>query len=165
MKSDRLNHIEKQLAILRKQQATLEQEALLYSGLPKVRAEQQIEEEIRPKILEYEQEYRHILVAASERLEITEPEAETVIAEFVEGVHQLETQPTNPQLAEVLDILHELRDKANEPDKPATLKVKGMISTFPPFVGVFVEPEIDAENFWRQHFPTFTRLLKGAVKK
>lgn len=165
MKSDRLSHIEKQLAMLHEQQDALEQEVLLYSGLPKVRAGQQIEEEIRPKILKYEQEYGQILMAASERLEITEPEAETVIAEFVKGVHQLETQPTNPQLAELLDILRELRDKANEPDKPATLKVKGIISTFPPFVGLFIEPEIDAENFWRQHFPTFTRLLKGAAKK
>ena len=165
MTSHRLSQIEKHLITLYRQKAALEQEALDYTGLPKIRAGQQIENEVEPKIQEYEQERRQILATAAEQLEISEPEAEVVIGEIVTGVTQLEAQPLNPEFAEVLQIVQELRDKANQPGKSATLKLKGMISPFPPFVGLFVEPEIDTENFWQQNFPTFTKLIKGAVKK
>jgi hypothetical protein len=165
MTNDRLSQIEKSLGILREQQAALEQEALLYSGLPKIRADQQIQEEIKPKIREYEREYRQILEAASARLEISEPDAEIIIAEIVEGVTQLEAQPINPDVAEVLQILREIRDKLNQPGTTAAAKLKGVISSIPPFVGVSYEAELDTENFFRKHFPTFTRLIKGAAKK
>jgi flagellar motility protein MotE (MotC chaperone) len=165
MTNDRLSQIEKNLAILYKQKAALESEALLYSGLPKIRAEQQIEEEVAPKIQSLEAECQQILAAASEQLQISEPEAETVIAEIVQGVTQLETQPMNSDFAEVLQILRQLRDKANEPEKAASLKVKGMISTFPPLIGVFIEPEIDPKALWQRYFPNFKQLIVEKVKK
>jgi hypothetical protein len=165
MNSDRLRQIEKNLTLLREQEAALEQEALLTTGIHKMQAEQRLALEIRPKIRQYEQEYEQILLAASEQLEISEPDAEAVIGEIVTGVTKLEAQPLAPEWAEVLPLLQEIRDQLNAPAKSASLKIKGMISTLPPFVGLSIEPEIDTEHFWQQHFPTFTRLLKGAVKK
>lgn len=104
-------------------------------------------------------------MAASEQLEISGTEAEVVIGEIVAGVTQLEAQPLNPEFAEMLQILRELRDKSKEPGKPAALKVKGMISTFPPFISVFIEPDLDIEAFCHTHLPTFTRVIKGTAKK
>jgi hypothetical protein len=165
MSSDRLSQIEKNVAILYRQQAGLEQEALLYTGLPKIRAEQQIEAEIRPKIQEYEREYRQILAGASERLEISDPDAEVIIGEIVTGVTQIEAQPPDTYSAEMLPLLQEIRDKLNQPGTTAAAKLKGVISSIPPFVGISYEAELDTENFFRKYFPTFTKLLRGAAKK
>jgi len=169
MNSDRLTQIEKNLTILHKQKAALEEEALLYSGLPKIRADQQIQQEVNPKIQTYEQERQQILADAAEQLQISEPEAEIIVGEIVTGVTQLDAQPLSPELAELRSLLQTLLDRLNEPSETASLSVKGMISTFPPFVGVFIEPEIDIKAFCQQHLPTFTglmtRLIQGAAKK
>jgi hypothetical protein len=65
MTSDRLRQLEENLEILRQQQAALEQEALLTTGLHKAQAEQRLKRQIKPKICEYEQEYWQILVQKS----------------------------------------------------------------------------------------------------
>lgn len=165
MPSDRLSQIEKNLTILQQQKAALEQEALLYSGLPKIRAEQQITEEIQPKIRAYEQEYQQILAAAAEQLELSEPDAEVIIGEIVQGVTQLEAQPQVSYSAELLQTLQEIRDHLKKPGSSASAKVKSVISTVPPFIGVTYEGELNLEKFFQQNFPTFTRLIKGAAKK
>lgn len=165
MNSDRLSQIEDSLSRLYRQLANKQNALDTIAPEEKERLRQQIkifrQEEIQP----LEAEHKQILVAASKQLEISEPEAEAVIGEIVTGVTKLEVQPLSPEWAKVLSLLQEIRDKLNEPAKPASLKLKGIISTFPPFVGLFIEPEIDTENFWQQHFPTFTRLIEGATKK
>jgi ABC-type transporter Mla subunit MlaD len=165
MSSDRLSQIETSLKRLYKQLAQKQKTLDTIAPEEKERIRQQIADLQRDEIEPLAAEHRQILAAAAEQLEISEPEAEAVIAEIVESVNQLELEPRNPVLDEILQILRELRDKANEPGKPAALKVKGMISPFPPFFGFLVEPEIDAEAFWQRHFPTFTKLLRGAAKK
>jgi hypothetical protein len=165
MSSDRLSQLEKSLHRLYKQLANKQKTLDTIAPEDKERIRQQIEDLKQDEIQPIEAERRQILATASEQLEISEPEANVVIGEIVEGVTQLEAQALEPGLAEVLDLLREIRDKVNEPDKSAALKVKGMISTFPPFVGVFVEPEIDTEAFLQRYFPTFTRLLRGIAKK
>lgn len=161
----RLGELEENLKLLREQQAALERDALFSPEFQKTQAEQRLRVVIKPKIQEYEQEYQQILAAMSEKLEISEPDAQAVIAEIVEGVTQLEAQPANPEVAEMLQILRELRDKSQQPGKTATLKVKGMISTFPPFVGVFIEPEFALEAIGQKYLPTFTKLLRSVAKK
>lgn len=165
MNSDRLRQLEENLELLREQQAALEREALLTTGLHKTQAEQRLRLEVKPKIRDYEQEYWQILTQQSSQLEIAEPEAEVAIAEIVQAVTHIEAQPLNTHSAEVLQLLREIRDKLNQPGTPAAAKLKGVISSIPPFIGVSYEAELDTENFFRKYFPTFTRLIKGAAKK
>ena len=165
MTNDRLSQIEKSLNRLYKQLANKQKTLDVIAPEEKERIRQQIEDFKQDEIRPLEAEHRQILAAASEQLQISEPEAEVILGEIVAGITQLEAQPLNPDFAEMLQILRELRDKSKEPGKPAALKVKGMISTFPPFVGLFVEPELDIEALFRTHCPTFTRVIKGAAKK
>jgi hypothetical protein len=66
---------------------------------------------------------------------------------------------------EVLQILQEIRDKLNQPGPTAAAKLKGVISSIPPFVGISYEAELDTENFFQQHFPTFRKWAKVLAKK
>lgn len=165
MTNNRLRQLEENLELLREQQGALEQEALMTTGLHKTQAEQRLQREIKPKIRDYEQEYWQILAQKSNQLEIGESDAEAAIAEIVETVNQIEVQQIDTYSAEMLQLLQQIRDKLNQPGTPATAKLKGVISSIPPFIGVSYEAEIDTENFLRKHFPTFTKLLKGAAKK
>ena len=162
MFSDSLSHIEDQLEILREQQASLEREALLTTGLFKTHAEQRLRLEIKPKIREYEQEYWKIL-AKSETEAIAEPDDEAIVAEIVESVDRMEVQQDYP--AEIMPILLELRDELNRPETPAAIKVKWVLSAIPPFVGLATEGELDLEKFWQTNFPTFRKWSKALAKK
>lgn len=165
MSKDRLSRLEENLEMLREQQDSLEREALLTTGLHKTQAEQRLQHEIKPKIREYEQEYWQILANNTDQLTISEPEAEVAITEIVENLTQIETQPPDTYSAEMLALLQEIRDKLNQPGTPAAAKLKGMISSIPPFIGVSYEAELDTDNFLLTHFPTFTRWIRGMAKK
>ncbi|KAM3099752.1 hypothetical protein ACKFKG_02595 [Phormidesmis sp. 146-35] len=162
MSNDRLRHIENQLEILREQQASLEQESSLTTGLFKTQAEQRLRLETKPKIREYEQEYWQIL-AGSGVDTITEPEANVIVAEIVESVDRLAIQQNYPP--EIMPILLELRDKLNQPETSAAIKVKWVLSAMPPFVGLATEGELDLEKFWQTNFPTFRKWSKALAKK
>ena len=96
-------------------------------------------------------------------MEIPEPEAEIFVADIVEEVGQFEVQGQYSD--EVLQILQEIRDKLNQPGATAAAKLKGVISSIPPFVGISYEAELDTENFFQQHFPTFRKWAKALPKK
>jgi predicted helicase len=163
MQIDRLSQLEKNLKSLRNQQHALEEEAILTTGLPKIQAEQRLEEQIKPKIREYEKEYLQVLAQQTKTVEIPEHEAEVIVAQIVEEVGQIEVQGQYPD--EVVQILQEMRDKLNEPGPTAAAKLKGVISSIPPFVGISIEGEFDTENFLQQHFPTFWKWTKVFAKK
>jgi len=165
MISDRLSQIEESLNRLYRQLANKQKTLDAIAPEDKERIRQQIKHLRQDEIQPLEEERRQILTAASDHLKISEPDAEKVVGEIVMGVARLEVQPLSPDLEKILSLLQEIRNRLNESDKSASLKVKGIISTFPPFVGLFIEPEIDIENFWQQYFPTFTRLIKAAAKK
>ncbi|MEG4117767.1 hypothetical protein QUA43_09870 [Microcoleus sp. N9_B4] len=163
MQINRLSQIEKNLKLLRDQQHALEREAILTTGLPKIHAEQRLQEEIKPKIREYEKEYWQVLAQQTKTVEIPEPEAEIIVAEIVEEVGQIEVQRQYPD--EVVQILQEIRDKLNQPGQTAAAKLKGVISSIPPFIGISYEAELDTENFFQRHFPTFQKGVKALAKK
>jgi hypothetical protein len=165
MPENRFAEIEKNLRILREQQVALEQEALTYTGLPKIRAEQQIREEIKPKIQAFEQEYWQLLATRANGLEIPEPEAEVIVAEIVEQVGQLEGQHPASYPDEVIQIWQDIRDSLNKPNQPAAAKLKGIISAVPPFINLSYEAELDTEAFFIKYFPTFTRAVRALAKK
>jgi len=163
MINDRLHQIEENLNILREQQASLEKEALLTTGLPKTQAEQRLRIDIKPKIRDYEQEYWQILAENANQLDIPEPKAEVIVAEIVESVGRLEVQQNYS--AEIMQILVELRDKLNQPKTPAAIKVKWALSGIPPFVSLAAEGELDVEKFLQINFPTFRNWSKVLAKK
>lgn len=164
MNIKRLYDIENHLELLREQQAGLEKEALLANGLLKIQVSQRLEKEVKPAIKKYEEEYWLILSQQSESLEISEKDAEVVVAEMVGQVSEIEVSSTFHS-DEIIRLLKEIQNKLNEADKTAAAKLKGVISTIPPFVGISYEGEIDTENFLRIHFPSFIDLFKKSIKK
>lgn len=165
MDNDRLGQIEESLNRLYKQLANKQKTLVGIAPEEKERIRQQITDLKQDEIQPLEVEHRQILTAASEQLQITEPEAEVIVAEIVKEVNQLEVRQPAPYSVEVLQVLREIRDKLNQPGTPATAKLKGVISAMPPFINVSYESQVDGEKFFRTHFPTFTRLIKGAAKK
>lgn len=164
MSTDRLHQLDENLSLLREQLAGLEKTKTLSPMEEKVRLEQRIRE-LNKEIQAAEQDYWQTVARSAPQLDIPEAEAEVVVGEMVEAVTQLEAYPAPEYSAEMLQILREIRDKLNAPGSPAAAKLKGVISSMPPFIGVSYEAELDTENFFRTHFPTFTRLIKGAAKK
>jgi hypothetical protein len=128
----------------------------------KIRIKQQIRE-LRKEIREQEEDYWRVIAQQTKIVEIPEPEAEIFVADIVEEVGQFEVQ--GPYSDEVLQILQEIRDKLNQPGATAAAKLKGVISSIPPFVGISYEAELDTENFFQQHFPTFRKWAKALPKK
>ena len=128
----------------------------------KIRIKQQIRE-LRKEIREQEEKYWQVLAQQTKTVEIPEHDAEIIVAEIVEEVGQIEVQGQYPD--EVVQILQEIRDKLNQPGATAAAKLKGVISSIPPFVGISYEAELDTENFLQQHFPTFRKWAKVLAKK
>lgn len=159
---DRLSELEKNLKSLRDQQHVLEQEAILTTGLPQIQAEQRLQQ-IKPKIREYEKEYLQVLAQQTKTVEIPEHEAEIFVAEIVEEVGQIEVQ--GQYADEVLQILQEIRHKVNQPGATAAAKLKAVMSSIPPFIGISYEAELDTENLFQRLFPTFRKLIKVLAKK
>jgi DNA repair exonuclease SbcCD ATPase subunit len=164
MSIERLSQLEHNLKLLQEQLAGLEESKTLSRLEDKVLLEQRIKklkQEIRP----VEEEYWQTAARSANQLSIPEAEAEIAVGEIVEAVTQLELYPVAAYPDEMLQLLREIRDKLNAPGAPAAAKLKGAISSIPPFVNLSYEAELDTENFFRTHFPTFTKLIRGAAKK
>ena len=163
MSSDRLGELDEILTRYRKLVSGKELTLTKTPDEDKERIKFQIAD-LKTEMQQYEQEYWEILSDQSGSIEISEQEAKVVVAEIVNQVGKIEvSSSTYPD--EVLMLLRGIRDKLNQPDKSAAAKLKGIISSIPPFVGISYEAELDTENFLRTHFPTFTRLIKGTIKK
>ncbi len=163
MSSDRLRQVENILTRYRQQVSGKELTLTKTPDEDKDRIKLQIAD-LKTEMQPYEQEYWEILSQQSGTIEISEQEAQVVVAEIVKQVGKIEvSSSTYPD--EVLVLLREIRDKLDQPGKSAAAKLKGVISSIPPFVGISYEAELDTEDFLRTHFPTFTNLIKGAIKK
>jgi hypothetical protein len=156
MKKNRLNEIESHLELLYEQRRDKEEAIIVAPRGDKTILRQQLRLEILKPIRDYEQEYWQIVANQSNLAEIPEAEAEVVIAEFVTGVGQLQGEN-----AEVIEYLQKILAKVEEPDSTASAKLKTVISSIPPFVGVSYEAELDTENFLNRHFPL---LMKGVQR-
>jgi Glu-tRNA(Gln) amidotransferase subunit E-like FAD-binding protein len=158
----RLSDIEVNLESLREQLGGKEKARVLARLEDKTLIKQQIRE-LCKEIQEEEEKYWQVLAQQTKTVEIPEQEAEIIVAEIVEEVGQIEVQGHYSD--EVLQILQEIRDKLNQPGATAAAKLKGVISSIPPFVGISYEAELDTENFLQQHFPTFRKWAKVLAKK
>jgi len=162
MPIDRLPDMEENLEDLKEQVVGKVKSLNLAPQEEKIRIKQQIRE-LRKEIREQEENYWQVIAQQTKTEEIPEQEAEIIVAEIVEEVGQIEVQGQYSD--EVLQILQEIRDKLNQPGATAAAKLKGVISSIPPFVGISYEAELDTENFFQQHFPTFRKLIKVLAKK
>ena len=162
MPINRLSDIEENLELLQEQLVGKQKALNLAPQEEKIRIKQQIRE-LRKEIREQEEEYWLVIARQTKTEEIPEHEAEVIVAEIVEEVGQIEVQRQYPD--EVVQILQEIRDKLNQPGPTAAAKLKGVISSIPPFVGISYEAELDTENFLQQHFPTFREWAKVLAKK
>ncbi len=162
MPIDRLSDMEENLESLQEQLVGKVKALNLAPQEDKTRIKLQIRE-LRKEIREQEQDYWQVFARQTKTVEIPEPEAEIIVAEIVEEVGQIEVQRQYP--GEVIQILQQIRDKLNQPGPTAAAKLKGVISSIPPFVGLSIEGEFDAENFFQQHFPTFRKWSKALAKK
>ncbi|MDY6941131.1 MAG: hypothetical protein SWY16_26165 [Cyanobacteriota bacterium] len=164
MFANRLPQIEKNLKMLYEQLAATEEEALMTQNpRGRMQCQQQIREQIEPKIRKYETEYFQVLQQQSQEWEFADEDAQAAIDVLAQEVERVNHQPDSyPQ--EMMEILQRIEAKLNEPGTTASGKLKGTLSLLPPFIGLFYEGELDTENFCRKYFPTFTRLVKSAKK-
>ncbi len=162
MPINRLSDMEENLEDLQEQLGGKQKALNLAAQEEKIRIKQQIRE-LRKEIREQEEEYWQVLAQQTKTADIPEPEAEIIVAEIVEEVGQIEVQRQYSD--EVLQILQQIRDRLNQPEPTAAAKLKGVISSIPPFVGISYEAELDTENFLQQHFPTFREWVKVLAKK
>ena len=164
MPTDRLNQLAGQLDLLQEQLVGTEEAKIMARLEDKALLEQRIRK-LKQEIQPIAQEYWQLAARSAHQLTIPDSEAEVAVGEIVEAVTQIEIASTPAYSAEMLQLLREIRDQLNQPGPTAAAKLKGIISSIPPFIGLSYEAELDTENFFRTYFPTFTRLIKGAAKK
>jgi hypothetical protein len=159
MNENRLNEIESYLQLLYEQRREKEEAIIIAPRGDKTILRQQLRLETLKPIRDYEQEYWQIVANQSNLVEIPEDEAKVVVAEFVEGVGQLRGEN-----AEVIEYLQKILAKVEEPGPTAAAKLKAVVSSIPPFVGISYEAELDTENFLNRHFPTFMQAVQCLKK-
>lgn len=164
MSLDRIKQLEELLNTLYEQKYALEEETdLTPDPLARTQSEQRIRKRILPKIKQYETEKWELLAAQADNLDIDEDEAEVAVAEIIEAAPKIEARSADyPD--EVLVLLREIVAKLNEPRPTAAGKLKGVLSSFPPFIGVSYEAELDTENLVRKYFPSFSTLMPKSLK-
>jgi hypothetical protein len=119
---------------------------------------QTISREILPRIRKSENEYLQLLAAEANSFVIDENDADIAIVEFLQTIEQIQQSSIERNSNQVIQLLIEIRDKLNEPDKSAAAKLKATLPLLPPFVSY--EVELGTENILQRMFPTFRRILK-----
>jgi SNF2 family DNA or RNA helicase len=102
MPNERLRQVEKNLKRLREQLACKEDTLTTIAPEERVRIKQQISD-LKLEIKPYEEEYWKLIAIRSTEIEVSEPEAEIVVAEIIESVGQLKTSSQYPP--EILQVL------------------------------------------------------------
>jgi hypothetical protein len=162
MISDRLAQLEKNLHRLYRLLGASEDGAIgVISKVDKVKYEMEAED-LRSKIQNVLEELFVLVNQESHDLTFVETEAQATIEIISQEVGRLKQQQNLSE--QVLDALERIEANLNKPGVTADAKLKGTLSMFPPFVGLSYEAQLDTENFFRTHFPTFTGLIKGAKK-
>jgi len=162
--SDELANLEKNIKRLKQQLAGKRDTLVTIAPEEQVRIQQQIDD-LRLRISDLEQEYWEILHQRSIDWDLSEAEAEPIVAEWVEKASELATNPPVNVPAEVLQQVQVVAEKAADPGQSAAIKVKGMISALPPFFSVGIETELDVAVFLQRHFPTFCKWAAALAKK
>lgn len=164
MTKERLIQLERSINRLWEQIANKENTLVTIAPEEKIRIKQQIED-LRSELRPFEQEFWLLLSNDSTSLDFSEKDAENAVSEAIVQVEQIQAFQPNAYSREIFESLSEIREKLNSPGVPASAKLKGVISSIPPFIGISYEAELDTETFLRRNFPTFRRLISSAIKK
>lgn len=164
MNKERLTQLERSINRLWEQIASKENTLVTIAPEEKIRIKQQIED-LRLELRQFEQEYWLLLSNSSASLEFPEEEAETAVSEAIVQVEQIQISQPDVYSREIFELLSDIKAKLDNSGVPASAKLRGMISSIPPFIGISYEAELDTETFLRKNFPTFRRLISIAAKK
>ncbi|MEB3232707.1 MAG: hypothetical protein VKJ64_16985 [Leptolyngbyaceae bacterium] len=165
--SDRLSQLEDRLSEFQEQLSGMEETLVLSPMEEHARLKLRIKK-LKAGMRPFEEEYWQRVAQQANELSIPDAEAKEAVAEIVTEVTQIEADPPANYPEALLQVLGEIRDSLNKPDEPetpASAKLKSAISLMPPFVNLSYEGEIDLEKFFESHFPTFRKLIKAAAKK
>ena len=119
---------------------------------------QTLKREILPNIRKYEKEYWQLLAQNANSFEFNETDADCAIIEILQIVEQIRQSSTAGYSQEAIQLLTEIRNKLNEPEKSAAGKLKATLPLLPPFISY--EIELGTEGILQRIFPTFSRILK-----
>lgn len=161
MSAQELQQIEQDIQDLRAQLAGLRSQLAKAPPEHEVRFEQLIRDK-RQKIRTFEQQKWELIAEMTAGLQISEEEAEPVVAEIVTEVQAISVQTPVAMSAEILDMLQKILAKLNEPEKSAAAKLRGVISMLPPFVSLSYEAELDTESTFQRYLPTFSSWIREA---
>ncbi len=120
-----------------------------------------IRTEIVPDLRKYEPEYAALLAEVTEPAQLPADESEAVLVEVLQAANAAEQARTDQTPAEMLRLLHEIKEKLDEPGKSAAAKLKVSLPIFPGLIAY--ELESDTENFlttvWHKVKSLFAREL------
>lgn len=126
------------------------------SGNERISLKQQLKHDVVPALRALEREYAQILSITVNDADLPEHEASVIIAEVVDAslVQRVHNAPQP-----MLTLLHEIRDKLNEPGKSAAAKLKVSLPIIPMLASY--ELELDTEGaltqVWRKVKDFFER--------
>ncbi|MGB2927216.1 MAG: hypothetical protein WBB82_18095 [Limnothrix sp.] len=164
MSAKELARLDKSIERLKDQLAHKRDTLVTIAPEEKARIKQQIED-LRTEIRDFEREKWELLAQLTEDLSISNEEAETIVAEIVTTEGAIIASPPTGTPPEVLTLLQRILDKLSEPESNAAAKLKGAFSTFPPFIGITYEAELDTEQTLRRYFPTFRQWARGLTER
>lgn len=127
--------------------------------------EQRIREQVLPEIRKYETEYWQTLAQAAQNSTVTEVDARNAIVEILPEVELIANNGQTNYPDEFMRLLLEIRDKLNEPERPAVAKAKLALNLIPGFFSY--EIELDTESVLRRatKLQPIKRMFKGALEK
>ncbi|MEG3440076.1 hypothetical protein V0288_23305 [Pannus brasiliensis CCIBt3594] len=152
----RLADLEKNLQISYKKLGEFERQLIIKSD-PSVRfqLQQEIEEDILPKILEYEREYWEIYPL--EAVVIPETEARSELDRIQKAVKSLDNRPSEDYKPELIALLNEINTKLDDLNQVASAKLKLVVPLIPMLASY--ELEMDTEGVIYKTWRSLQRLL------
>jgi hypothetical protein len=161
--SQRLLQLETNLNILYETLGSMEKDLnMAFDAQYKISLKQRIREKLA-EISECKEEYWKLLAQQAKSLvtdDIDEKYANSICAEIVQVADEVIEHNNNHDL---INLLKQIKDKLNEPEKPASAKLKAAIPLLPGFLSY--EAEVDTEGVLKRIFPTFHKLFEAIPKK
>lgn len=159
----RLADLEKNLELLYKKLGAIEAaREKTADELARFSYQQSIQEDIKPKIREWEAEYWKLLTRQPNLLQIDESDADGAVVEVVQVVEQVQQSNANQYPDELMRLLTKILNKLGEPGQSSATKLKATLPLLPPFLSY--EMELDTGGFLQQVFPTFRWLFKKSAQ-
>lgn len=167
MSASELQSLEENIQDLKEQLAGKRKAWIRAEQSQKARLKQSMKD-TQDDIEELEQEKREVMAAIAQDFPVDDQEAETIIAEIMEQDGKTLRNPPAELSSEIIALLQEILVKLDQLDVNASAKLMGIISTYPPFMGLSYVAELDTETTLRKYVPTFYRWgqeLRDRLKK